>query len=114
MLGKLIIAGAVGALVGAAVVAAAAPELNTKGGRYKPLADEDVQRIHNAALTVLENTGVEVLESECRQIFEKAGAKVCLKVLDGAAHGGAVFYEPAQMELLKEFLRARQRDASAP
>ena len=37
MLGKLIIAGTVGALVGAAVVATAAPELNTKGGRYKPL-----------------------------------------------------------------------------
>jgi len=38
MLGKLIIAGAVGALVGAAVVATAAPELNLKGGRYKPLS----------------------------------------------------------------------------
>ena len=38
MLGKLIIAGAVGALLGAAVVATAAPELNLKGGRYKPLS----------------------------------------------------------------------------
>jgi 4-carboxymuconolactone decarboxylase len=38
MLGKLIIAGAVGALVGAAVVAAAAPELNLKGGRFRPLS----------------------------------------------------------------------------
>ena len=37
MLGKLIIAGTVGALVGAAVVATAAPEFNLKGGRYKPL-----------------------------------------------------------------------------
>jgi 4-carboxymuconolactone decarboxylase len=36
MLGKLIIAGAVGALIGAAAVAAAAPELNLRGGRFKP------------------------------------------------------------------------------
>src|SRR6266436_4499309 len=38
MLGKLIIVGAVGALVGAAVVVAAAPELNLKGGRFRPLS----------------------------------------------------------------------------
>jgi 4-carboxymuconolactone decarboxylase len=38
MLGKLIIAGSVGALIGAAVVAAAAPELNLKGGRFRPLS----------------------------------------------------------------------------
>ena len=37
MLGKLIIAGTVGAVIGAAVVAAAAPEFNLKGGRFKPL-----------------------------------------------------------------------------
>ena len=36
MLAKLIIAGTVGALMGAAVVAAAAPELNLRGGRFKP------------------------------------------------------------------------------
>lgn len=47
-----------------------------QGGRYKPLTDEEVQRIHNAALTVLEQTGVEVVESECRQIFARAGATV--------------------------------------
>jgi trimethylamine--corrinoid protein Co-methyltransferase len=47
-----------------------------EGGRYRPLSDEDVQRIHEAALTVLERTGVEVLESECRDIFEAAGAQV--------------------------------------
>jgi len=47
-----------------------------EGGQYKPLADADVQRIHEAALTVLERTGVEVLESECRHILEQAGARV--------------------------------------
>src|ERR1700704_2214028 len=36
MLAKLIIAGTVGALIGAAAVAAAAPELNLRGGRFKP------------------------------------------------------------------------------
>jgi 4-carboxymuconolactone decarboxylase len=36
MLAKLIIAATVGAFVGAAVVAAAAPELNLRGGRFKP------------------------------------------------------------------------------
>ncbi len=47
-----------------------------EGGRYRPLSNEDVQRIHEAALRVLEQTGVEVLESECRQIFMAAGARV--------------------------------------
>ena len=36
MLAKLIIAGTVGALIGAVAVAAAAPELNLRGGRFKP------------------------------------------------------------------------------
>jgi 4-carboxymuconolactone decarboxylase len=38
MIGKLMTAGAIGALVGAAVVASAAPEFNTRGNRFKPLA----------------------------------------------------------------------------
>jgi 4-carboxymuconolactone decarboxylase len=38
MLGKLVIATTVGALIGAAVVATAAPELNLRGNRFKPLA----------------------------------------------------------------------------
>jgi len=37
MLAKLLTAGAVGAVVGAAVVATAAPEFNTRGNRFKPL-----------------------------------------------------------------------------
>jgi trimethylamine--corrinoid protein Co-methyltransferase len=35
-----------------------------------------VHRIHEAALTVLEQTGVEVFESECRSILAGAGARV--------------------------------------
>lgn len=46
------------------------------GGRYRPLHDEDVLRIHDAALRVLEETGVEIVESECRRLFAAAGANV--------------------------------------
>ncbi len=46
------------------------------GGWYKPLKDDDVARIHEASLVVLEQTGIEVLPSECRDIFQKAGAKI--------------------------------------
>ena len=46
MIGKLVIAGAVGALIGAglvgAVVATAAPEFHTFGNRFKPLAYTDL------------------------------------------------------------------------
>ena len=38
MIGKLLLAGTVGGLISAAVVATAAPEFNTRGNRFKPLA----------------------------------------------------------------------------
>jgi trimethylamine--corrinoid protein Co-methyltransferase len=47
-----------------------------EGGWYKPLRDEDVKRIHQASLEVLERTGVEVMPSECREIFCQAGARI--------------------------------------
>ncbi|HXV42997.1 MAG TPA: trimethylamine methyltransferase family protein [Anaerolineae bacterium] len=47
-----------------------------EGGLYKPLREAGVQRIHEAALSVLARTGIEVAESECRQILEEAGARV--------------------------------------
>jgi trimethylamine--corrinoid protein Co-methyltransferase len=47
-----------------------------EGGLYKPLRESEVQRIHDAALSVLERTGIEIAESECRQILGEAGAKV--------------------------------------
>ena len=46
------------------------------GGWYKPLRDDDVKRIHQASLQVLERTGIEVMPSECREIFQQAGANV--------------------------------------
>ncbi|MCP4425593.1 MAG: methyltransferase, partial [Chloroflexi bacterium] len=47
-----------------------------EGGQFKPLRDEEVLRIHEAALSILERTGVMIEESECRDIMEKAGARV--------------------------------------
>ncbi len=46
------------------------------GGRYRPLVDADVGRIVDAAMTVLERTGIEVMASPCREVFLRAGCKV--------------------------------------
>jgi len=42
MIGKLALATLIGALVGAVVVATAAPELNLRGNRFKPLTYEQL------------------------------------------------------------------------
>jgi trimethylamine--corrinoid protein Co-methyltransferase len=46
------------------------------GGQYRPLKEKDVSRIHEASLTVLERTGIEVFPSEAREIFREAGARI--------------------------------------
>jgi trimethylamine--corrinoid protein Co-methyltransferase len=46
-----------------------------EGGWYKPLKDDDVARIHQASLEDLERIGIEVLPSECRDIYQAAGAR---------------------------------------
>ncbi len=43
---------------------------------YKPLSQTQLERIHQAALTVLEETGIEVLPSPCRDVWQRAGARV--------------------------------------
>lgn len=47
-----------------------------EGGRYRPIDHADVLRIHEAALSVLERTGVQIVESEARRVFAAAGASV--------------------------------------
>ncbi len=47
-----------------------------EGGSYKPLSETDIQRIHEASLEVLERVGIEVMPSECRDIFQRAGARI--------------------------------------
>lgn len=46
------------------------------GGQYRPLSDDQVQTIYDAALTVLEEIGIEVLPSPCREVWRKAGARL--------------------------------------
>ncbi|MFD2207013.1 trimethylamine methyltransferase family protein [Kiloniella antarctica] len=46
------------------------------GGRYKPLLDSEVKQIFDAALVVLERTGIEVGESPCRETFRNAGCRI--------------------------------------
>lgn len=47
-----------------------------QGGVYKPLSASDIERIVDAAIVVLERTGIEVLPSPCRETFRAAGARV--------------------------------------
>ncbi len=46
------------------------------GGFYRPLSQRDVARIVEAAAAVLERTGIEVMDSPCREVFRAAGARV--------------------------------------
>ncbi len=43
---------------------------------FRPLSEVDVERVHAASLEVLRRTGIEVLESEAREIFRAAGAEI--------------------------------------
>ena len=60
---------------------AAQPKANSvpgglPGGQYKPLTEEQIKKICQAALTVLEETGIQVMPSVCREVWRKAGAKI--------------------------------------
>jgi len=46
------------------------------GGQYKPLSDDDIQKIHTTTLKVLAEVGVEVNFTEARELFRGAGAEV--------------------------------------
>lgn len=52
------------------------PEKGLSGGQYKPLTDTQVQQIHQASLSVLEQTGIQVEEPQALKLFKMAGAKV--------------------------------------
>ncbi len=51
-------------------------EKGLAGGQYQPLSREDVLRIHEASVTVLERTGVKVEGDEALEIFRRGGARV--------------------------------------
>ena len=42
----------------------------------EPLSEEGVQAIHNGAMNILEDIGIEFLNEESRTIFSKAGCRV--------------------------------------
>lgn len=46
------------------------------GGQYKPLTEDDIQKIHGTVLKILEDVGVEVRLPEARNLFRNAGATV--------------------------------------
>ena len=52
------------------------PRTGLMGGQYKPLTEEQVRRIHEASLTVLERTGIRVDNEEVLALFRKGGAWV--------------------------------------
>jgi trimethylamine--corrinoid protein Co-methyltransferase len=45
------------------------------GGRYKPLTQADVQKIHNAVLDVLEKIGLANAIPSCIELVKNAGGK---------------------------------------
>ncbi|MBW1996740.1 MAG: trimethylamine methyltransferase family protein [Deltaproteobacteria bacterium] len=46
------------------------------GGHYKPLSDEDIQKIHETTLRVFSEVGIEVNYPAALDLFRKAGAQV--------------------------------------
>ena len=44
----------------------------------EPLLEEGVLTIHNGAMNILEDIGIEFLNEESRKIFVQAGCKVCI------------------------------------
>lgn len=47
-----------------------------EGGQYRPLSEADVRLIHDTALDILENTGVEVNSPKAMEVLAKAGARL--------------------------------------
>jgi trimethylamine--corrinoid protein Co-methyltransferase len=52
------------------------PQKGLPGGRYRPLTEDQIQQIHRASLSILENTGVQIEEPEAVDLFRKAGAEI--------------------------------------
>jgi trimethylamine--corrinoid protein Co-methyltransferase len=52
------------------------PPKGLTGGQYRPLADDQVRHIHEAALSILARTGVQVELPEALRLFQQAGASV--------------------------------------
>jgi trimethylamine--corrinoid protein Co-methyltransferase len=51
-------------------------QLQTRWQPLEVLAPDELERLHDASMQILENTGVELLDAEALDLFAKAGAKV--------------------------------------
>lgn len=52
------------------------PRTGLLGGQYKPLTEDQIHTIHQASLTVLEDTGISVGHEEVLDLFRQGGARV--------------------------------------
>ena len=52
------------------------PKKGLEGGQYRPLNPEQVQKIHEASLRILHQTGVQVDNPQALDLFQSAGAQV--------------------------------------
>jgi trimethylamine--corrinoid protein Co-methyltransferase len=52
------------------------PEKGLPGGQYQPLSSDQVEKIHQASLRILEETGVQVEEPQAVKLLKGAGAKI--------------------------------------
>ena len=52
------------------------PEKGLPGGQYKPLSEAQIEKIHQASLSILERTGVQVEEPQALELFDSAGAQI--------------------------------------
>ncbi|NIN98166.1 MAG: hypothetical protein GTO49_24935, partial [Anaerolineae bacterium] len=46
------------------------------GGQYEPLAEDEIERIHQTSMRVFEHVGMEVTNEAARHRFREAGARV--------------------------------------
>ena len=47
-----------------------------KGGQFKVLSDEQIEKLHVATMEVLENVGIKNLHDEAREIMQEKGCEV--------------------------------------
>ncbi len=52
------------------------PKKGLEGGQYQPLNQDQVQKIHNASLRILEKTGVQVDNPQALELFQSNGAQI--------------------------------------
>lgn len=52
------------------------PRPGPTGGQYCLLTQEEIQRVHEASVAVLERTGVHVEHETARDLFREGGARI--------------------------------------